>query len=481
MFSLFYRNQQPEKIAIIDQNGEYSYQKLHNSSNNLARQLDAKRIAVFVPPSFEFVVCQWAIWKVEAIFIPIALSYPAAEVEYVLSDSKAQIVLTTPDFFDFLEPIAQKTNTTILVIENISSENTDFYAPFLARHPALIIYTSGTTGKPKGVVSNFWNLEHQLQTLHQAWAWSADDIILNVLPLHHIHGLINVLTCALWAGATCQFQKFEPEKVWQTFPKITVFMAVPTIYKRLIDFWEQQTEEEQEKLKHNFSKMRLMVSGSAALPVSVLEKWEKISGHFLLERYGMTEIGMALSNPLNGVRKAGFVGLPLPNVEIRLVDENYNEAPEEGEIYVKSPSVFLYYWEKTQDTIDAFTMTDWFRTGDIAQKDADGYYKILGRKSADIIKTGAYKVSALEIENTLLNHSDISECAVVGIKDEDLGEKIAVAVVFKNQEIDFELLRKWTKQFLAPYKVPLLWQNVPTLPRNAMGKVLKNDVKKYWE
>jgi malonyl-CoA/methylmalonyl-CoA synthetase len=342
---------------------------------------------------------------------------------------------------------------------------------------ALILYTSGTTGKPKGVVTTHGNLQAQVTCLIEAWGWTEGDRILHVLPLHHIHGIVNVLTCALWAGAECHFLgKFAPRKVWERIAQgdLTLFMAVPTIYAKLIAAWEATDSQEQGRWSEACARLRLMVSGSAALPIQILERWQNISTHFLLERYGMTEIGMALSNPLRGERRAGFVGKPLPSVTVRLVNEQGVAVPlgTPGEIQVKGPSVFLEYWGKPEATAQAFR-EGWFSTGDLAVVEEDNY-RILGRISVDIIKTGGYKVSALEIENILLTHPAIQECAVVGVEHLEWGEQVCAALVLKPEcQLSLEDLRTWTKARLAVYKVPQRLEVVEALPRNTMGKLTK--------
>jgi malonyl-CoA/methylmalonyl-CoA synthetase len=225
-----------------------------------------------------------------------------------------------------------------------------------------------------------------------------------------------------------------------------------------------------------------MVSGSAAMPVTIFNKWKTITGHTFLERYGMTEIGMGISNPLDGERKPGYVGIPLPGVTIRLVDEAGQVVEEEevpGEIQLKGDNVFLEYWRRPEETAKTFR-DGWFLTGDIAVLE-EGYYRILGRSSVDIIKTGGYKVSALEIEEVLRTHTDIKECAVVGVADEEWGERVGAAVVLNNRgELSLGNLRAWAKPKIAPYKVPSRLLLVEDLPRNAMGKVTKQDVKKLF-
>jgi malonyl-CoA/methylmalonyl-CoA synthetase len=223
-----------------------------------------------------------------------------------------------------------------------------------------------------------------------------------------------------------------------------------------------------------------MVCGSAALPVSVLETWQTVSGHRLLERYGMTEIAMALSNPYDGERKPGYVGLPLPGVHVRLCDDENNIVNgEPGEIQVKGDNVFKEYWQRPEETAASFTTDGWFRTGDVAEVDADGYYKILGRKSQDIIKSGGYKVSALEIEELLRQHPQVKDASVVGLPDDEWGEIIAAALVTVDA-IDEGALSIWLRERLSKYKVPRRLLMVSDFPRNAMGKVVKNDLKKLF-
>ena len=259
-------------------------------------------------------------------------------------------------------------------------------------------------------------------------------------------------------------------------------MAVPTIYVKLISAWEAATPREQQLLGEACQKFRLMVSGSAALPVSVLAKWKAITGHTLLERYGMTEIGMALSNPLKGLRVVGSVGTALPQVEVRLVDDDGNpvEPGVSGEIQVRGPTVFLEYWQRPEETKASFCQ-GWFSTGDIAVVEK-GNYRILGRKSTDIIKTGGYKVSALEIEEVLRTHPAIKECAVIGIEDREWGERVGAALILqRGKDLTLEELRTWGKKRLASYKVPTRAVVVEDLPRNPLGKVTKVSLKNYFK
>jgi malonyl-CoA/methylmalonyl-CoA synthetase len=280
--------------------------------------------------------------------------------------------------------------------------------------------------------------------------------------------------------------KFDTGIVWNLLlsGKINVFMAVPTIYSKLISAFESRTEEENQKTTTASKNFRLMVSGSAALPVSVLEKWKTISGHFLLERYGMTEIGMAISNPYRGERKAGFVGLPLPGVQVRLYDNDSKKIAEKedaGEIQIKSPAVFKSYWKKQAATKDSFTEDGWFKTGDLSVC-IDGYYKILGRLSSDIIKSGGYKLSAIEIEESLREHPSLADVVVLAVPDDTWGETVVAVLVLKEKDslVDAKSISEWLSDKLPAYKIPKKYRFVDELPRNAMGKIVKNSLKELF-
>lgn len=482
-----------EKTAIVTKDGAFTYRDLLHTSSQIAtgllkntEDLQEQRVAFLIPPGFEYVATQWGIWRAGGIAVPLCISHPRPELEYVITNSGASIIVAHPNFEGILRSLLPQASLAealnlrfILTSETLPSDIALLPQVDITRR-ALILYTSGTTGKPKGVVTTHQNIQAQVTSLNTAWEWTSSDRILHILPLHHIHGIINVLTCALWAGAECHLlSKFDTETVWNRIcdGNLTLFMAVPTIYVKLIAAWENASSERQKTMSEGCAKMRLMVSGSAALPVQVLEKWQSISGNFLLERYGMTEIGMVLSNPLHGERLAGYVGKPLPEVEVRLVDENGELVPAgtPGEIQVKGPGVFLEYWQNPEATAKAF-QDGWFCTGDTAVVENDSY-RILGRMSVDIIKTGGYKVSALEIEEVLRSHPDIQECAVVGVADLEWGERVCAALVLQGpQPLTLEAFRSWAKERLAVYKVPTQILIVEELPRNAMGKVTKPTV-----
>ena len=502
---------------------EWSYGDLLAASETVARRLlagwgesaqdlEERPVVYLVPPGTAHVAVQWGIWRAGGIAVPLATMHPPPELEYVLEDTGAEIAIGAgaldPELDARLRPLAEARGLRCWTAGELVGAVPDPLPETLLpdvdpTRAALMVYTSGTTGRPKGAVTTHRNLEAQITALVDAWGWTAEDRILHVLPLHHVHGLVNVLACALWSGAVCEFLSapgfptFDAEEVWRRFGReedpLSLFMAVPTIYGRLLAAWEGAPAEQRVAWSAGAARLRLMVSGSAALPVSRMERWQEVTGHRLLERYGMTEIGMALSNPLQGERRAGTVGFPLPGVEIRRVDETgqalaVGEQAMPGELEVRGPAVFREYWRRPEATREAFH-DGWFRTGDVAVVEEGGYYRLLGRQSVDILKTGGYKVSALEIEEVLRTHPRIQDCAVVGVPDPEWGERVVAAVVpvaldqgaEGDEELTLEALRAWAKDRLAVYKVPSRLRCLEDLPRNAMGKVTKPAVVKLFQ
>lgn len=479
-----------ERTAIKSHGQPYSYHDLLVASESIAvrllngrTDLEEARIAFLVPPGFEYVQLQWGIWRAGGIAVPLCTKHPLPSIQYVLEDTQAETVIYSKDYEELLRPLFDTENHQFVPLDSIPSQTGDLPNVSMSRR-AMILYTSGTTGNPKGVVSTHQTIEHQITSLTISWEWQPDDHILNVLPMHHVHGIVNVTLCALWSGACCEFlPKFDSQAVFDIFcnGEVTLFMAVPTIYFKLIAHWEELPPAEQEKISQALQDFRLMVSGSAALPVSVLERWRTISGHTLLERYGMTEMGMAISNPYRGERKPGYIGQPLTNVTVRIADE-HNQAVAEGtpgEIQVKGPNVFKEYWQKPEATQKTFTEDGWFRTGDIAVVE-QGSYRILGRNSVDIIKSGGYKISALQIEEVLRSHPAIKECGVVGIPDDEWGGIIGASLILNDAALDLAALNDWLRERLPAYQLPRKYIFLEDLPRNVMGKVTKNELKKMF-
>jgi malonyl-CoA/methylmalonyl-CoA synthetase len=468
----------------VDAHGVYTYNDLLDASSQVAtallaghNDLQEARVGFLMTPGFPWVALQWGIWRAGGVAVPLPLNATRPELEYLVDDTGASALVFDTPAAALLQPIAAARGLRASSYDHLSIGPSAPLPEISSQRRAMILYTSGTTSKPKGVVTTHAHIAAQIRSLVEAWEWSANDRILLCLPLHHVHGIINVVGCALWSGATCEMlPRFDAHTVWDRIAGggLTLFMAVPTIYAKLIAAWEAASPDRRAELSQACSRLRLMVSGSAALPVSTLARWQEISGHTMLERYGMTEIGMALSNPLRSERVPGSVGTPLPSVEVRLVEEHGNPVAlgTPGGIEVRGPAVFAEYWARPDATRDAFR-DGWFITGDTAVVE-NGIYRILGRTNIDILKTGGHKVSALEIEEALRQHPAVAECGVVGIADAEWGERVAAAVVLKDGDtLDLQSLRTWARELLTAHKLPSRLLVLDALPRNAMGKVMK--------
>lgn len=464
-----------------------TYSELWSHSHEIGGSLLAgrtdlcgERIGLHAAAGPEQLAALWGIWRGGGCAVPLSSAATGSELAYTLKDAGITRLLCDEAS---ASDLATKLDPGAVQLLRISAPGPGAVPlPSVSGNAeALLLHTSGTTSKPKGVPHTHATLHAQVTSLGEAWQWSAEDRIPLFLPLHHVHGLINILCCAFYHGAQVDaLQGFDLKKICAQVARdvYTVFMAVPTVYVKLIEHLDALPEEERSPVCNGFKKMRLMVSGSAACPESVHKKWQELTGQTLLERYGMTEIGMALSNPYRGERRPGTVGQPLPGVQIRLVAEDGrviegDETP--GEIQIKGPGVFSGYLNRPEATAESF-VDGWFTSGDIARWD-DGYVRILGRRSVDIIKSGGYKLSALEIETHLLNHPGIREIAVVGVQDDTWGETVAAAVVLKDgTPATGKDLHDWCANEMSAYKIPRKWHFVETLPRNAMGKVTKPKV-----
>ena len=482
-----------EKTAVEDWTGSFTYADLLRVSRFAAlnllgdrRDLEEKRVAFIVPPGFEYVALKLGLWMAGGVSVPLGITHSPREIEYVVEDSGAETVVFHPDLARKLEGASFGTEVRLRELPDVLGAVRGELPGISEERKAMIIYTSGTTSRPKGVVSTHLGIKAQINSMTEAWEWTSEDSILNILPLHHLHGILNVVLCSLWSGARCvMMDGFNPRELWKRLERkdLTLFMAVPTVYSKLIDIWDDFSAGERRRMRDCLVGFRLMVSGSAALPVSVLEKWKEISGQVLLERYGMTEIGMALSNPYRGERLPGRVGFAMPGVEVGIFDENGGllGVGEQGEIRVRGKGVFLEYWGKPRETESAFC-DGWFKTGDIALLEHGGSCRILGRESVDIIKSGGYKISALEIEEVLREHPLVEECAVVGVVDPSWGERVGAALVLREGlSIDLEELRDWASGRLARYKLPTRLLLLSSLPRNSTGKVIKNRIKQSFQ
>ncbi|WP_313809032.1 acyl-CoA synthetase [Sphingobium sp.] len=478
-----------DRIALIEGDRQIAYGTLNDEINRLAhgllgskRDLEEERVAFFLPASTDYVAVMHGIWRAGGIAVPLNVAATTAELDHYLGCAQATRLIAHAEHHAMLDPLCADLGIQLLQPSDLRTSATGTLPPIADDRRAMMVFTSGTTNKPKGVVTTHGNIRAQITVLLDAWGWSNRDRIPLFLPLHHVHGIINVLNCALWAGATVHlFRGFDAPAITAHVAAgdYSVFMAVPTIYVKLLDYLDGLEEEVGRAICDGFAAMRLNVSGSAACPVPLFEQWRARTGQVLLERYGMTEIGMALSNPYHGERRAGHVGQPLPGIQVRLFGEDHQPIGEQGtpgEIRVKGPNVFREYWDNERATRESFR-DGWFCTGDMAVIE-QGYFRIMGRTSIDIIKSGGYKLSALEIEAVLLAHPAIAEAAVIGVEDETWGEKVVAFIVLRQgRRADPDEIMQWSAGPLSSYKIPRLIRIVDSLPRNAMGKVTKPDLK----
>lgn len=438
---------------------------------------------------------------------------------YTIGDSDPSLIILHPVFEKFETPLREGITKDIkfMALSPFVQSKEVALPPFSSACPldqrALMIYTSGTTSSPKGCVTTHKNITFQASCLVEAWKYSSSDRLIHVLPLHHIHGIINGLTASFLSGVTVEMHpKFDPKVIWDRWQdqgSSTMFFAVPTIYSRLVDYFDANVRgtEHESTARAGAKALRLIVSGSAALPTPIKSKFAEITGQTLLERYGMTEIGMALSCGLEVEKRIdGSVGWPLPGVRVRLTNKDtgavIDSVDEDGMIEIKGDNVFREYWRRPEATTKEFTSDDWFKTGDVAKRDTNGAYFIQGRASVDLIKSGGYKISALEVERKMLGLESIQEVAVVGLADEEWGQRVAAVVkqrvgvsnpsffihdkrpgtnTNQTEPLELQNLRAQLKQEMAPYKIPTILKLVDGIERNAMGKVNKKDiVKKHW-
>lgn len=493
------RNRTPNKQAIEFRDPEtsqatqtLSYADLYTQAERWAAAFQSlgirkgDRIAFYLGNRPEFVIAYLATLRLGAVMVPINLRYRRLEIRHILNDCTPRLLLTEAS----QQPILRELEAGDLgsVERTLSVDDLDWLnnAPATLDTPvvqgeemALIMYTSGTTGRSKGAMLTHNNVLATMTGLLAAWAWQADDVILLPLPLFHTHGLVVGMHCALAAGATIRLRpKFDADETIAVLGSggATLFFGVPTLYVRLIDLIGGMDS------KPDFSTMRLFCSGSAPLAAETHLAFESLTGHRILERYGMTETGMNFSNPYAGPRLAGTVGTPLPGVFARIVDEKNQEiAPgTEGELLVRGSNVFDGYWQDAEKTAASFS-TDaqgirWFHTGDLAVQDPQtGYVTLLGRRH-ELIISGGFNIYPREIEELLTTYPGVREAAVVGVPHAEWGE-VPMACLVCDAQPDETALIEWCKTQLAGFKVPRQFRYVKELPRNAMGKIQKHLLK----
>lgn len=475
----------PEKTALRFDGRSLTYVELFGAADRLAAGLRARglgkgdRVAFFLGNGPEFVTAYLAVIRLGAVMVPLNLAYRRREIAHILGDAEPRLFLTDRErlpVLDELEP-GERPGEVILAeeLDGLTGDATGF-GPVDGDDLAMILYTSGTTGRSKGAMITHGNVLATMTGLLAAWDWQADDVLLLTLPLFHTHGLVVGLHCALAAGATVLLRrKFDAAEAAAELlgGEPTLFFGVPTMYVRLVE--ELRRRGGAEALR----RMRLFCSGSAPLAPETFTAFRELTGHEILERYGMTETGMSLSNSYAGLRLPGTVGTPLPGVSARIVDTDDRDLPAggEGELLVRGSHVFPGYWRDPEKTAASFVHDDlgrrWFRTGDLARRDPEtGHYTLLGRRH-ELILRGGFNIYPREVEEVLASYPGVKEAAVAGRPDPDLGQ-VPVAFLVVDSPIDEAALVAFCREQMAAFKVPREIRTVDSLPRNALGKVQKH-------
>jgi fatty acid CoA ligase FadD36 len=451
--------------AVRIDGAELSRSDLVGAATSVAERVGgAGRVAVLAKPTASTVLAITGCLIAGVPFVPVPSDVGAAERRHMLTDSGVEAWLgPEPDEPEGLPHIPVR----------LHARSWHRYPEPAPRATAMVIYTSGTTGLPKGVVVSRQAIAADLDALAEAWQWTADDVLVHGLPLFHVHGLVLGLLGSLRIGNRfVHTGRPTPAGYAQARAEAggTLFFGVPTVWSRVV-----ADESAAEALKP----ARLLVSGSAPLPVPVFDRLAQLTGHQPIERYGASESLITISTRVDGERRAGWVGLPIAGVETRLLDDNGDPVPDDGEtvgrLQVRGPMMFDGYLNRPEATAEAFDADGWYRTGDVAVVDGGGMHRIVGRESVDLIKSGGYRVGAGEIETSLLGHPGVQEAAVVGLPDEDLGQRI-VAFVVGSSELKADELINFVAQELSVHKRPREVRIVDALPRNAMGKVLKKQL-----
>ena len=456
--------------VAIEWDREYTFGDIDDRASRMANLLAGRglaagdRICVYLPNCLEFIDLFLAATRLGVIFVPVNVLYRDREIRHILADADPVALITTAELQVHVPP-----GGTVWTLEELRSVVEEFPATRRVavtdgEAPAAIVYTSGTTGASKGAVLTHNNFIANAVNLVTCWQITAADRLLLTLPLFHVHGLGNGVHAWLLSGCRMRLtERFAHEQAagWMGEFAPTLFFGVPTMYVRMLEWPAADAAA-------IGGRMRLFVSGSAPLPAPVLEEFRGLYGHTILERYGMSETLMNISNPLYGERRPGAVGLPLPGVAVqnRRPDGTMAADGEVGELFLRGPNVFSGYWRKPE----LFTPGDWFRTGDIAVRAADGYYTLQGRRS-DLIISGGFNIYPREIEEFLAEQPGVTEVAVAGVPDARRGE---VPVAYVAGEFDAGALAEACRRHLASFKIPRGFVPVEKLPRTALGKVQKH-------
>ncbi|HEV8162993.1 MAG TPA: acyl-CoA synthetase [Actinomycetota bacterium] len=452
-----------------------TYRELTGVAIHLAGLIQSKpRVAIWAVPAPETCAAVVGALVAGVPVVPISPKAGERELAHIVADSSPALLLTAKG----IELPSQLAGVPRLDFD-LSARGGTLPAEPSPEAPAVIIYTSGTTGPPKGVVLPRRAISSNLDALAAAWEWTGDDVLAHALPLFHVHGLIlGVLGPLRLGGAVHHLERFSTDAMAAELAgPATMMFGVPTMYHRLAADAERDPE-----IASGISRARLLVSGSAALPATDHERIAATTGQRVVERYGMTETLMNCAVRAAGDRRPGTVGPPLDGVDVRLIDEDgttigVSDDQTVGEILVRGPNLFLEYLNRPDATAEA-VRDGWFHTGDVAMRAPDGYIRIVGRRSVDLIKSGGYKIGAGEIENALLEHPGVAEAAVTGEPDPDLGERIVAWIVPAGERPPERELIDHVARLLSPHKRPRVVRYLDQLPRNDMGKVIKRDLQR---
>ena len=472
------------KIFIETESQKYSFKEFDDLVNKIANLLIASdlsegdRVLVKLEKSIFSFALYIASIRAGGIFVPVNNDYTASEIDYFIENSIPYIFISNDESIKKVQNRNLKTfslnsDMSGTFLENIKTQNTSFVPIKRKKNDvASILYTSGTTGRSKGAMLSHNNLFSNTRELLKIWKFNENDALLHALPIYHIHGLFVACNLCLISGAKIHFiQKFQTEKVIEYLPKSTVMMGVPTFYTRLL---------ESKKLNSQITEnIRVFISGSAPLLSETHKEFEKVTGHKILERYGMTETNMNTSNPYDGERRAGTVGIPLPGINIRITDPETNVklgSEKIGMIEIKGENIFEGYWTMEEQTKESFTVDGYFITGDLGKFSSDGYLSIIGRNK-DLIISGGLNIYPKEIEVVIDGINYVKESAIIGIPHKDFGEAVLAIVVANNEKISETTIMKVIQTKLAKFKQPKKIIFVSELPRNAMGKVQKQTLR----
>lgn len=474
-----FKNHADQPALILSGQDDWSYAELLLQINRAAAELAAigagagDRVLVQLPKSSENLALYLACLKLGLVYVPLNTGYTAAELDYFVSDAEPVLYVGEQHRSDVVSATLQPRDAErLLVFSNGASTSDDLAVPLTAVRAtddlAAILYTSGTTGRSKGAMLSHGNLASNAHALSEEWGWQASDVLLNALPIFHVHGLFIASHCALLNTTPMIFlEKFDASEVMARLPDATVMMGVPTFYTRLLG----RSELTPDRVAH----MRVFICGSAPLTEQTFEEWEQRTGHRILERYGMSETIINTSNPLQGERVAGTVGFALPGQQVRVADEAGVPVPtgEVGMIEVAGPNVFQGYWRMPEKTAEEIRGDGFFITGDLGVQAADGRLSIVGR-SKDLVISGGYNVYPKEVEVALDDMAQVAESAVIGVPHPDFGEAVVAVIVPAAGEVTQAQVDAALGHQLARFKQPKRVMNVTELPRNTMGKVQKN-------